>query len=571
MPNYVLSPYVHPIESHLAPESVRYAVFHQLTGEVFEMTGNVRNLVWAARLGTKIAFDPQDLKSMGELGTTVSQLIEEQFFLDENTDPFVSFLDHYAVRPIQNPAVTYRSESGELMVVRMSMAKRICSPARGELTPVIEEMVASPAAEILAGADGRTSLQEIFARHDLEIDAGKEAVVFLTSPERQLIKLTRNNERLNDPNERFNSVPRSLYHSAQFRPSAANALSATSEFHQQGIEDAEWEFDLIEPTVNHAFRFPSEALGGLSYGARFCASVLDSDFIRATDESLDVLEVGGGTGSFACSFIKQACSMTDGRRPELNYHILDLSPVLAANQQKLLAGADLSVEHFHQDAVSYSIPNRRFNLVIANEVIADFPTSWVRRQRAGDDSEINEGIWENEGAVYLQRYGLSVDPSLESFRLNSGVFEFIERSWEHLHPGGVMILTEYGTVDQFPVQILHLNHEEFSIHFGHVKACAENVGFVCRLLSLTEFLHIDEAVRVLAGNDQHIICLNHVLKRFGLSLPFGAITQTDFEARFQPTLEKIQAVGPGFSPLDQGYYFGPPLNEFLVLVMTKPQ
>ena len=28
------------------------------------------------------------------------------------------------------------------------------------------------------------------------------------------------------------------------------------------IEDASWEFDQIEPTVNHSFRFPHEALGG---------------------------------------------------------------------------------------------------------------------------------------------------------------------------------------------------------------------------------------------------------------------------------------------------------------------
>jgi SAM-dependent MidA family methyltransferase len=40
---------------------------------------------------------------------------------------------------------------------------------------------------------------------------------------------------------------------------------------------------------------------------------------------LEVLEVGGGTGTFAQSFLKQAASMNG---THLDYHILDLSPTL---------------------------------------------------------------------------------------------------------------------------------------------------------------------------------------------------------------------------------------------------
>ena len=567
MPEYVLSPYIHSIESYLDPNNIRYAMFHQFTGQVSEPSINVRNLLWAARLGSTVCFDREELQSMDQIGPAILELIDNQFLVVGGVDPFEPFLDHYSVRPIQNPAVTYRSVGGRLVLVRMSMSKRICSPVRGEFPTVFEETVLSPEAEILNSADGSTSLRKLFESANIALGDGKKAVEFLTSPERQLIKLTSDTTELGDPGKPFNSVPRSLYHAARWNASNSSDVSPISEFHQHGIEDANWEFDLIEPTVNHAFRFPSQVLGGLSYGARFCAAALSQDVLGAhASNDIDILEVGGGTGTFACSFLKHAIVEQERK---VNFHILELSPALAANQKALLAAEGFEVEHFQQDAVSFCIPQRKFDLIIANEVIADLPISWVRKSAAARKSD--DEAWEGEGVTYLRKYGLSVDAAPDSFRINSGVFEFIERSWEHLRPGGTVILTEYGTVDTFPVQILHLSHEEFSIHFGHVKTCAERVGFSCSLISLVEFLDIDEYARVLAGNDQHIICLNHVLKRFDQSLPFAAITETDFKAKFQKTLEKIGTNGPRFIPVRHGYYYGPPLNEFMVLIMNKPQ
>ncbi|HEY5885873.1 MAG TPA: SAM-dependent methyltransferase [Pyrinomonadaceae bacterium] len=559
MPEYVLSPYIHAIESHLDPANIRHAVFHQLTGEIAELAPSLRNLFAAARLGVQMVFHPEDLARMGDLGHGVLQLIEKQFLIIKNIDQFESFLDYRPVRPIHNPAVSYRNTSG-MEVVRMSMAKRICSPSPGEFQPVIEETLPGPEAIILTHANGSETLRELFERFEISTSEGEAAVEFLSSPERQLIKLTRDVSLIHDPNQPSNWVPRSFYHSARWQPTPSNEVSSIAEFHQRGIEDVNWEFDLIEPTVNHAFRFPSPALGGLSYGARFCEAVL-KEIGDEESRTLDILEVGGGTGTFARSFLKQ--TRAAGRA--FKYHMLELSPALAATQKESLAAEGFGVEHFEQDAISLSIPNREFDLLIANEVIADFPVSQVRKRADSDEDE-----WEGEGAIYLKKYGLSVDDAPESFRVNSGVFEFIERTWEHLRPGGTAILTEYGYVDDFPVQILHLNHEEFSIHFGHVKTCAERVGFTCRLLSLVDFLQIDYDIPVLAGNDQHIVCLNQVLKRFNQSLPFAAITKSDFKAQFKASLDQIDVTGPRFLPLRYGCHYGPPLNEFMVLIMHKP-
>ena len=154
--------------------------------------------------------------------------------------------------------------------------------------------------------------------------------------------------------------------------------------------------------------------------------------------------------------------------------------------------------------------------------------------------------------------------------MNAGAFQFIERAWEHLAPGGTLIISEYGAARRYPEQSYHLNHEEFSIHFGHLAACAGKVGFHSRLLTLKEFLAMDDQVLVLDGREEHLICLNHVLEKFGETLPYAVITKTEFEKRCQGIAEQIGLTGFSFSPLWRGYHFGPRIDDFMVLIMNKP-
>ena len=154
--------------------------------------------------------------------------------------------------------------------------------------------------------------------------------------------------------------------------------------------------------------------------------------------------------------------------------------------------------------------------------------------------------------------------------VNSGVFRFIERAWKHLRPGGTLIVTEYGSEQKYPARSYNLNHDEFTIHFGHLAACAAKVGFQCRLLMLKEFLDLDDDVLVLNGREEHLLCLNHVLKNYGEVLPFAVISKSDFEKRCQGIVEETGLIGYSFSPLHKGYHFGPSIKDFLVLIMNKP-
>jgi phospholipid N-methyltransferase len=283
---------------------------------------------------------------------------------------------------------------------------------------------------------------------------------------------------------------------------------------------------------------------------------------------LEVLEVGGGTGTFARSFIEQSQSLAEG--VDLNYHILDLSPTLMESQRKLLSQMLPASSYFHQNATRFSLPGRRFDLIIANEVIADFPMAVVQRRFSDEAIADNSAEWQGTGAHYLEKYGLAIDNAPDSFWVSAGAFDFIERCFEHLSPGGAVLVSEYGAAQQYPIQAYHLNHEEFSVHFGHLAACAASVGFDCRLLTLKEFLALDDRVLVLSGREEHFLTLNHVFKKHGMSLPYAVISKKEFEKRFQTIVERIELTGFSFSPISNGYHFGPKIDDFMILIMTKP-
>ncbi len=583
MISYRLSPYVSFVENRLIPGVIQYGVSHRLTGEVLEPGERIRSLLLAIQTGNSISLSDGNLDSFGDEGRQIKQLIEKEFLIPDSYDPLISFVDHYVARPIQNPALVYRSPDGGFWIVRTSMVHQMFSPRKGESPEIIEEPIPQMAAAVFKIADGTGTLREICTTvagvnygaipADSEF---RQTLNFLTSRERQMIKFTRRREGLKNPYLPVNIVPRDLYHSSRWYQPANGTSEPVIDFHLNGIEDASWEFDLIEPTVNHSFRYPGEPLGGLDYGSRFAVSTLRPEVVPLVGQKdcLEVLEVGGGTGTFACSFLQHAQKLKDEAfsQVKLNYHILDLSPTLMQNQRELLYQVLPADHHFHQDATKFTIQGKKFDLIISNEVIADFPMAAVERVVAGDPGEANSTIprWQGPGVRYLEKYGLDTSNAPDRFLLNAGVFDFIERCFEHLVPGGSLLVSEYGSANQYPLQAFQLSHEEFSIHFGHLAACAERVGFDCRLQTLKEFLTLDDSVPVLAGQQLHFLTLNHVFRKYGLSLPYAVISQTEFERQFQTVIEQIELCGFSFLPISGGYHFGPKVDEFMILIMTKP-
>ena len=64
---------------------------------------------------------------------------------------------------------------------------------------------------------------------------------------------------------------------------------SNKEYYEKSISDPAKQFDLIETTISHLFRFPHPALQGLSYGAAFCKQVLERKLL--TNEHKIIVEV----------------------------------------------------------------------------------------------------------------------------------------------------------------------------------------------------------------------------------------------------------------------------------------
>ncbi|HEY3102714.1 MAG TPA: SAM-dependent methyltransferase [Pyrinomonadaceae bacterium] len=567
MPRYKLSPLATLVESRLLEAAPQYAVFHRFTGQLIEPEPSVGVLLQAAKIGAPLSLDPDHLSHLGESGHQVHKLIQWELLIPDAHDPLASFVDYYVNRPMQNPAVNYQDETGRVIVVSISMAERIYSPERRKLPPVLEETFSELATKVLLAADGTKTLSQIYStlRGDskslLDDPEFRDVIEFLTKPERQLIKFAPTPEGFANPFYPANLVPRNFYHAARWTRSEPD--KSIGDFHVDGIEDALWEFDIIEPTVNHGLRFSTELLSGLDYGTRFCDAVFENAFPALNaGKHLEILEIGGGTGSFARSFIERARAVA----ASLKYHVMDLSPALAESQRRNLSDVEPEVTFIAQDATEFDLPGELFDLIISNEVIADFPVAMVERR----STEENALPFAGEGAEYVNEYALSVDNAPDRFYVNAGVFRFLERAWLHLKPAGTVILSEYGSESIYPTESFHLNHSEFSIHFGHVAECARKIGFQCRLQTLKEFLAIDDRKLVLNGREEHIRCLNCVFEKFGTTIPFALFTQTDFEARFGDLAARINLNPIRFLPLSSNFYYGAEIDQFLVLIMIKP-
>jgi len=554
---YQLSPYVATIENRLTRGTVQSALFHRLSGEIVKISAELQQLLGVLRVQKIIRLDLSGLRAQST-PTLLLSLIDSHFFVPTDEDALTPFLEHYVVRPIQNPAIGYRRESEEVTVIRTSMAEYIFGRRKNDLPVVIEESVVNLAGAIFRSADGTNTLREIILQWGAEAIGNdvRDAVDFLTSIERQLIKLTPRQEDCLNPYHPCNIIGRNLVHANEV--SDVHESESVHEFHLHGIEDGTWEFDQIEPTINHAFRFPSEVLQGLNYGAKFC-SVLDELHVFQPSP-ISILEVGGGTGTFAHCFIEESLR----RGHKITYHILDLSPTLIDHQKSVLSDLDVPVTHFHQDATQFDIPGQCFDLIISNEVIADFPVAQVAR-------EGSSSAWNGPGQAWVEKYDLQTPDDRDQFLVNSGVFKFLERAHKHLNRGGFLIATEYGWENIHPVQAFQLNHEEFSIHFGNVKRCAESLGFECRLEPLKEFLHADDQVLMLDGRELRILCLNHIFRRNGIPpLPYAALSKTEFASRYEHVLPKLDLIGLSYSPLAGGFHFTPDLDAFMTIILRQP-
>src|ERR1044072_6108472 len=162
MPTYWLNPYISFIESRLFPGFVENAVFHRLSGEIFQPNESVRSMLLASKMRNGLSLGEDLLNSSSGDGAQLRQLLQKDCLIPEGYDPLAAFVNQYVARPIQTPAVAYRATTGEWILVRTSMEHTVYSRKLDDLPAIVEEKLSPLTAGILLMADGSKTLQEIF-------------------------------------------------------------------------------------------------------------------------------------------------------------------------------------------------------------------------------------------------------------------------------------------------------------------------------------------------------------------------------------------------------------------------
>ncbi len=500
-------------------------VYHDLVGDIVRMDGRLVAFVDffdeprtpdEARARFAASFPREDLDAFFEI------LPQHRILVREGLDEALSVEWLY---PIRGPWILVHEDT-------------VGYVARSTDRVVLEKLGAFER-RVLGLCDGAHTIGEI--GHEVG-SAAREVVFRFTSSERQVLKL------LEKPARDYRKLPPYAESTMPFAPfqraKTEVGVASTRDYHKDEIASAEDQFDVRETTLSHAFREPHPALGGSTYAARFLRALEEQGLL--SEKTKTVVEVGGGAGWFA----KGALAELAGR--DLEWTICDLAPELQRSQRSK-TGGDPRVRLVRGDAARLPLRAGSVELLVANEMIADLETVKLTKESA-----------RSLGA----HFGLALDDAPEDAWLNVGALAFLGEVARVLAPGGAAAITEFGELDRWPVESTHLDHREFSIHFGHMRKAAEHLGLEARVEVVPDLLELDPETPVLATNRSFFRVLRALLHEKGVLLEKLAYTRPAFEELVRGKLELDALEGLKFLPAGERV-LGLRPREFKALLLRK--
>lgn len=370
------------------------------------------------------------------------------------------------------------------------------------------------------------------------------------------------------------------------------------DYHTDVIDDAQHQFDDVETTLAHLFRLPTPFLGGLTYGETFADTLIARDLI--TNNTRDVLEVGGGIGVFARAVLDRIQNTHADLYEQLTYTVLDLSPALHRSQTEQLH-AHTRAHTRLGDALDMPIPDNSVDLLISNEVIADLPCqilrrtqprpleqtysdpdAWLRALEDDEEGDENDGRdhernlrdpWDGPDDVLklLERYNVTLDDAPASVLINIGALRFLIDIDRVLKPGGAAIVTEFGHPYAYPREADHLDHPEVSIHFRLLIRVAQHLGFHATLVPLPDLLPFALTLPSIASTRTYWRNLRHLASLHGATLPKIAYTPDSFADQLAPHLSADTIHAKHFHPLSERTHGLGPHDFYALILRTPPQ
>jgi SAM-dependent methyltransferase len=401
---------------------------------------------------------------------------------------------------------------------------------------------------VLRQCDGSRTVAEI--AHEVGSSA-RDAIFRWTHSERQVLKLLEKpaREQKKLPPYAESTMPFARYE----RPGERTDRASTRAYHQHGIDSADEQFEVRETTLSHAFRTSHPALGGRTYAESLLAALEERGLLG--ERTRRIVEVGGGAGWFAKGALEALERGAPAASPGWTWTICDLAPELQRAQRDRTEAHGARVRFARGDAERLPFRAGSVDLLIANEMIADLEAVRLAKGSAAAEALARE-------------HGVSFADAPEDFWVNAGALRFVREIGRVLAPGGGAVLTEFGELDRYPVESTHLDHREFSIHFGHLRAAAERAGLDARVELVPELLELDASVPVLATNRSFFRALRALLAERGVKLEKTAYTEEQFAALTQGKVDPRALEGLRLLPAGERV-LGLRPREFKALLLRK--
>ena len=428
--------------------------------------------------------------------------------------------------------------------------------------------------------DGQRTTSEVCARLEKQFPGEpdvaartRQTIRAWTHSQRQLLKM------LPRPRSAYEMIGLPPYAQSTMpypllRPSgtAAAEPEGTRDYHKVEIASADEQFDLKETTISHALRVPHPALSGRTYGGALANRLIERDVLpdrpRDAGRPFRLVEVGGGTGYFARAFLDGIALRAPRLYNSLRYTVVELSPELRRSQTERTKPHADRLTIVAGDAERLPLDDQSVDFLVANEMIADLRVAPVRREDV-DGPAACDGDG-GPGAEAVRRWSLPVQDAPGLFFVNLGALKLLEEVARVLRPGGTALLTEYGHQSRYPEQSTHLDHAEFSIHFGHMKEAAERMGLETTLEQLGSLIGLEPKVEVLQTTQTYFETLRAFFARRGVKLGKVAYTRDMLAELVGDKLDPDRLEGLQFGPCGNRLLgLKPP--EFQALVIRRPR
>lgn len=422
--------------------------------------------------------------------------------------------------------------------------------------------------------DGETRLSEM--RQTFDADLLRRVIPRLTHHDVQAVKLSafpmstykgRKNMR---PPYLISTMPYAPYRPGDDLEAGSQAKPALSprDYYRTQVSDANAQFDHLETTLSHLLRVPHPVLAGRTYGQALIDALVDKERLPRAG-AVRVLEVGAGLGYVG----RDALTRMRERGLDVSYHVVELSPALAAAQRERFAG--LGVDIREGDILDIELPAESYDFILANEMIGDLPVAELERRQVGcqlpEDSPERRARLDALGdtGALIRELGLVLDDAPDPFYLNVGALRLVGKLYAALAPGGVAVITEFGELNTYPRLSTQLDHPEYSIHFGHLSRAAEAAGFEVAFEYIIDLLDFDRDLEGMVTTRSYFRALALLLSDYGVELPKIGYTRQMFEELTAGKLGEHR-MGDVYFDRIEDRLMGLVPHEFKALILRRP-